>query len=261
MIQVKERIGNITSSGIVDILATGKGQNGFGAAAISYITECNYERMLGRSISTETDSKPTSWGKLLEPRVFDLLPTSYTYSSKITDKHPTIPYWTGSKDGTNEVENRAVIDIKCPMTLKSFIGLILPLYLGYDGIEAMNCIRNGFTYQGFKYPAHKDGDKFYWQLVSNAIINGLNYGELIVYMPYQSELLEIHEMAKDNPSVKWMGYMGEDSIPSLPDGGMFKNLNIIRFEIPQEDKDLLTNAVLKAGELLIKNTEESIVNA
>ena len=48
-------------------------------------------------------------------------------------------------------------------------------------MEAMKAVRY----------SHKDGDKYYFQLVSNAIINDCKFAELIIYMPYQSEIPEI----------------------------------------------------------------------
>ncbi len=241
----KYRVGNFTSSEIYKLMTLNKAKNGFGAPALTYIEETNLKRMLGRSLNTDMNSRPTSWGNLLEPRVFDLIGLEYTYSSQTTDMHPTIPYWAGSKDGTKEGEQRAVIDIKCPYTINSFCQLVMPLYEGLTSIEAMLAIRE----------SSDDGDKYYWQLVSNAILNGCDFAELIIYMPYQSELLAIMEMGKGNPDVKWMEWISEGEIPYILDGGKFKNLNVIRFEIPQADKDLLTENVLKAGEQLIERTE------
>ena len=237
----KYRIGNFTSSEIHNLTSLNRKGDGFGAAALTYIEETNMKRLLGRSLNADMNSKPTSWGNLLEPRVFDLLGLDYTYSSQVTDMHPTIDYWAGSKDGTRESDERAVIDIKCPWTIKSFCQLVMPIYKGLTGIEAMNAIRE----------SSKDGDKYYWQLVSNAIINNCDFAELIIYMPYQSELLAINQMAQGNPSVKWMEYVSDSEIPYILDGGYFKNLNVIRFEVPRSDKDLLTNCVIKSGEMLI----------
>ena len=245
------RIGNFTSSGIVALTTSDRSGKCFGAPAMTYIAETNYERMLGRNIDSETNARATTWGTMVEAIVFELLPTDYTFSSQLTDTHPIIPYWRGSKDGTKECAERAVIDIKSPFTLKSFVQLVLPLYCGLEGIEAMNAIRNGFKYNEFEYPKHKDGDKFYWQLVSNAIINGCDYAELVVFCPYKSELMEIYKLAEGNPEMKWLAYASENELPALPDGGTFKNLNIISFKIPQADKDFLTERVLAAGELLI----------
>lgn len=251
MINNRLRWGNFTSSQISALMSTGKQVDGFGVAAITYIQEKNMERMLGRSLDTEVNSKPTSWGKCLENRVFDLLGLEYTLTSQETDVHPEISTWSGSKDGTREGAERAVIDIKAPISIKSFVQLVLPLYHGFEGIDAMMAIANGYEYNGLKYPAHKMGYDYYIQLVSNACINGTDYAELIVYMPYESELLAIKQLADGNPNMYWMNYAQENEIPCLPDNGTFKNLNTIRFKVPQSDKDLLTENVIKASKYLI----------
>jgi hypothetical protein len=253
------RNGAFTSSGIVAITTKDRSGKNFGAPALTYISECNYERWLQDTIDAEFNAKPTSWGKWVEELVFGKLGMDYSLTSDITLQHPNIPYWVGSPDGYKHVDGKkeAVIDFKAPFTKKSFVQLVLPLYLGYTGMEAMLAIRDGFNHNGFEYPKHKDGDKFYWQLVSNAIITGCDYAELIVYMPYVSELLEIKNLAGDNPELRWLDYTPEDQIPcikDITDGGMFRNINIIRFKVPQADKDFLTECVLKGGELLITPT-------
>lgn len=225
-----ERIGNITSSEIVALVNSKKTFD-------TYVYECNLERKLGRSISTETNSKPTSWGKLVEKRVFDILGMEYILSSNQTDLHPQIKYWAGSKDGIKHDEGKTVFDIKSPYTLKSFCQLA--------DCETIEQVRNN----------HKDGEKYYWQLVSNACINDCQWAELIVYCPYQSELATIREMAAnidgDQNKIAWINWSTDDDLPYLIKGGYYKNLHIIRFEVPQTDKDLLTTKVLEAGKLLI----------
>jgi len=245
------RNGNFTSSGIV-ALATVDAKGEWLVAANTYIAETNMERYLDASLDKEFNSKETSWGKHVEVEVFDRLGISYTLCSDITDVHPTIPYWCGSKDGLCDKEGKlAVTDFKAPFTPKSFCQLILPLYLGKSGKEAMDAIRNGFKHNGFNYPKHIKGNTYYWQLVSNAIINNCTHAELIIYCPYRSELLGIMNKAKDVPDLRWMDYSVAD-IPFIEDDGFFKNINIIRFEIPQADKDFLTAQVEKAGKFLIE---------
>jgi hypothetical protein len=242
------RNGNFNSSEIVALMSQPtaslkKEGEIFGKAAYTFIEECNYERKLGRSISEESNARPLVWGKHLEGKVFDLLPMDYKLSSQETDVHPTINYWVGSKDGLKFGENKTVIDIKCPFTLKSFCQLVQPLYDGLTGIEAINKIRD----------THKDGEKYYWQLVSNAIINDCTHAELIVYMPYLSELDEIKSSAEGVPELYFLSMASINELPYLIDNGFYKNINIVNFEVPQEDKDLLTERVLKAGKFLLNN--------
>lgn len=241
----RKRGGNFTSSSIGKLMSLAKNGVDFGAPALTYIQEKNLERYLGRSISVESNGKETRWGTTVEPYVFNVLPLAYTYSPKSTIMHPTIPYWCGSPDGLTE---DSVYDIKSCFTPKSFAQLVLPIYLGFEGIDAINASRNGFEHNGIKFKAHDAVDTYYWQLLSNAILADKKYAELIVFMPYDTELLEVRQLCDE----KWLDYLGDDEIPCIPKDGFFKNVNIIKFEIPQEDKDRLTNTVLKAGAMLVE---------
>jgi hypothetical protein len=231
------RVGNITSSGIVALTSNNTAKTGFGKPGLTYIDECNMERRLLRSISDEVSARPLCWGKLVERQAFNVLGLDYTLSSQETVIHPTIEYWAGSADGFKYDDGKTVVDIKCPMTLKSFCTLV--------DCKTISEVRSN----------HKDGDKYYWQLVSNAILNDCKNAELIVYMPYQSELQDIRELAQnaepqDLYKYFWIANGNDEELPHLIEGGYYKNINIIRFEVPQADKDLLTGRVLMAGNLL-----------
>jgi hypothetical protein len=239
MINNIARVGNFTSSEIVALTKVAKDGKSFGAPALTYIAECNMERRLGRSLTDEVNARPLVWGKFLEAIVFELLGLEYSLISKDTIVHPTIPFWSGSPDGMKEEDT--VIDIKCPITLKSFCQLVDPLYDGLTGIDAMNAVRDN----------HKDGEKYYWQLVSNSILTGAKYAELIVYMPYQSELASIRSMAEGNGKAYFIWASSDDELPYMPDNGYYENVNIIRFEVPQDDKVFLTAKVIEAGKMLI----------
>jgi hypothetical protein len=143
------------------------------------------------------------------------------------------------------------MDIKCPMTLKSFCQLVDPLYNGLSGLQAMDEVRR----------THKDGDKYYWQLVSNAILTGSSHAELIVYVPYQSELQAIKSMCEGNSKAYFIWASSEDELPYLPDGGYYRNLNVIRFEVPHEDQEYLRKKVLAAGALLCARDGKSKVTS
>ncbi len=249
MINNKPRIGNFTSSEIVALTKKAKDGKSFGVPALTYIEETNMERLLGRSLTTEADARALSWGKLLEPRVFDLLGIEYSLSSTETIVHPTIPFWAGSPDGNKP---RTTADFKAPLTLKSFCQLVQPLYDGLTGMDAMYRVRED----------HKDGEKFYWQIVSNAIMRGDGFGELIPYMPYHSELDIIRTMARQHEQAgkyKWVDWASDDELPYLIDGGYYKNLNIIRFEIPESDKKFLTDCVERAGKMLINESYSTLM--
>lgn len=224
------RNGNFNSSEIVALINSPK-------TAKTFVEECNMERRLGRSLTCESNAKPLSWGKFVEKRGFDLLSTSYILSSDKTDVHPKYNYWVGSKDAIKNDEGKTVVDIKCPITLKSFCQF-------YD-CETIDDLRNN----------HKDGEKYYWQLVSNAIINDCKYAELIIYVPYQSELAIIREMAEnfdgDQNKIAWINWANDEDLPYLIEGGHYEHLKIIRFEVPEKDKFLLTSKVIEYGTQLI----------
>ena len=225
-----------------------------GKAAITYLNQCNMERRLGRSLDNELVAKPTDWGKFLEPLLFSLLDGDYTYNAMDTLTHPEHEYWKGTPDGFKITENKTVVDTKCPFTLESFCKLISPLYNDLEGIDAINALRNGYTDKtGLFQAPHSDAEKYYWQLVSNACIDDCTHGELIVYCPYESELSVIQSVAVNsgNPSAYFIANGSTKTLPYIKDDGFFRNINIISFEIPQSDKDLLTETVKKASKYLI----------
>lgn len=238
------RVGNFTSSNIHKLMVKGKGELGFGAAAITYIKSRNVERRLGRSLEIEKSTRAMLWGKFLEKRVHDLLPLDYETCSNASVAHPKYDYWVGSPDNKNESQ-KVVGDTKCyePENFCAYVDVITQ--------KDVKLFREEFP-------------KEYWQLVSNACILGYDFIEPIAYMPYESELSIIREMAENNPDNDFWKYrfIAEaplSELPYLPDGGYYKNLNIVRFDIPQEDKQRLTEAVEKAGTLLDPRT--SILSA
>lgn len=231
------RNGRFTSSGIGALMSVAKDKVSFGAPALTYIQEKNYERRLLRSLCNETNAKATSWGKLVEAHVFELLGTEYKLCSHDTVRHAEIEDWAGSPDAEKFDEGKTVVDIKCPYTLKSFCQLA--------DCTTIEQVRE----------QHKEGETYYYQLVSNAILTGAKYAELIVYAPYQSELEVIRELANnydgDQNAIAFINWAGNSELPWLPDGGYYKNLNIIRFEVPEIDKILLTSKVKEAITKLI----------
>ena len=230
------RTGNFTSSEIVALMSTGKKEGSFGAPALTYINECNIERRLGRPLESEQSARATTWGKLCEKHVFNILPLEYSAISHETVIHPDFDFWAGTPDSICYEDEKTVGDIKCPFTLKSFCQLVDAWELG--GIAG---IRN----------QHKDGDKFYWQIVSNAILTGCIHGELIVYCPYNTELVQIRELALID-DLNWILYAEDNELPWIYEGGFYKNLYKFRFPIPDEDKIKLTKRVELAGEQLVK---------
>jgi len=216
------RNGNFTSSEAFRLCTFAKDRVSVGSPAWEYVAECNMERKLMRSLSSEVSTQATSWGNLVERAAYEKLPFNYTLTSHETIQHKEYDFWVGSPDGYSD---DAVFDIKCPTSLKSFCQLVQD-----DSIEM---VRNN----------HKDGDKYYWQIVSNAILLNKDFGELIVYVPYKDDLKIIREMADNydgnQNKIAWINWAEDDDLPYLIRDGELKDINIIRFEIPKDDKDFL----------------------
>lgn len=250
-----QRVGNFTSSKIYNLLAKGKAAGSLGKPALTYIAERNMERRLKRSIDVESNARPLTWGNLAENYVsqaglLDEFGEKYRMCSQETKFHPIYDYWSGSADGLIYEGEQVVgiIDIKSPMTLKSFCGLVDPFYVdGLLGLDHMAEIRKN----------HTDAEKYYWQLVSNCAIHGVTYAELIVFCPYLSELGALKEFAEnikvpDARPYFWISAAEDYELPYLVDGSIYENITKIGFEIPQEDFDLLEQRVILCGSHLIK---------
>jgi len=228
------RWGRFTSSNNGDLMTRAKDKVSFGAPALSLISDKAMERKLGRSLDVENNARPLQWGKCVESVPFELLGTEYKMCSSETIVNPLYPFWSGTPDMIKYVNDEKVVcDIKCPITLKSFCTLVDAYERG--GIQEVR-------------KAHKEGDTYYWQLVSNAILTGCSKAELIVYMPYESELHLIKDEASKH-GFQWITFSMDCELPFLIDGGFYKNINLLSFDIPQDDIDALTSSVIEANRL------------
>lgn len=110
----------------------------------------------------------------------------------------------------------------------------------------------------------KEYPEDFYQHISNAILleaNGtkITHFEAVIYCPYQSELESIRELARNwddenQNQFAFVNWSGDNELPYLPnDCKAYKNLNIIRFEISEADKQALTERVIAAGLLLKTN--------
>jgi len=239
----KIRNGNFTSSEIFRLMKNGKSKGSWSTDVYTYIEECNRERRLKRSIEVVTDARPLTWGKCVEKRAFEALGLEYTLCSDTTIQHPEIDFWVGSPDGYTEI---AVGDIKCPMTLTSFCQLVDPY------CENGKVVHEALSIEAIR-ENHRDGDKFFWQIVSNGILLNKKVGRVIVYVPYYDELASIKTIADGNPDYYWIWSAEEDKLPYLIRGEHYKNINIIEFDITQRDVDALTERVKEAGKFLINH--------
>ena len=233
----KIRVGSFTSSDIYQLMTVNRRGDGWGVPALKYIKQKQWEKKLYRSLDTDMRSKPTSWGTLLESRAYQLIPSFETrIQSTETLSHPEIEGWVGTPDYTSP---DLVGDIKCPWTLLNFCGLVDALEKGQEMAE-----------KGLK----DEFPMYYWQLVSNAVLTGKKFGELTVYCPFQDELEEIRDLARrqdeDQERYAFINFALDDDLPYLLKEGEYKNINQLRFEIPEADKLQLTEVVKKAKLLL-----------
>lgn len=244
------RIGNFTNSEnhrLVDIDSTLKmGRD----KAENYIKEKNWERRMGRSITKQVDTRPMLWGKFLENRVHRLLPNSYIHQNDVTIRHDFIDYWSGTPDNLVPTE-KVVGDTKCPDP-KAFCELV-DLMTEACEVQDPSIFKAGHP-------------KYYWQLVGNGILVGAEFIELILYMPYESELEEIREEANnydgDEPwKYRFIYESLKEELPYLPDGCDYKNLYTFRLPLDKEDAKHLTKCVIKAGQQLNQRTiKKQIIN-
>ena len=240
------RIGNLTSSEIYKIIGKGKNGNDFNTGGYSYIESKFFERQLGKSLATESNAKPLLWGRLCEKHFFENSGRiEYTPLMNEPISHKEIEYYAGSPDAYKGED--IVSELKCPFTLLSFCQLVQPIIEGHKGLDAIDVIRD----------THSDGEKYYWQMVSNSILTGRKQCEFIVYCPFESELEAIKELAQEQPledlsSYYFVSTASNKQLPCLPDRGFYNNVYSITFTPPQDDIDLLISKIHLCKSLILK---------
>ena len=237
------RNGRFTSSEIFNLISNGKKAGEFGKPFYTYVKKKAQEVKLGRSMNSGDGGKATKWGSFVENWLMfekpDIIGLEYTLTPKSTKKAPLNygAFWCGSKDGFNNNTN-AVIDLKCPYTLDSFAD--------FADCKTMADVREN----------HKDGEKYYWQLLSNAFIEGVTKAELIVYMPTLDDLQEIMFYAingsHDISDIYFIGNAKDDDLPYVTDKCSYNNVLKFEFDIPTEDTELLKERVYQASKLLVE---------
>ena len=203
----------------------------------TYVDEKRREKRARRSMQMGAGSRDTAWGNMVEKRVFDLLGFEYKMRSDDTFSHPDILGWTGSPDLV--VPEIKVGDIKC--------------FAPDNGTKLAECIEDCINLKSYN-PLKESYEDIYWQLVSNSEIHKVPKAEIILYMPYISELPEIIEMVENYDGLdQWKYRFITESqwweLPVLPDDSGYKNLNIFEFEVPKEDIEFLTERVQMAIKL------------
>lgn len=238
MIDNKKRIGNFTSSQMFRLASSLKSGNP-SQAFYTYIEEKLYERHLGRSLEMGAYSQSMAWGKFLEKRVNDNLGMEYSLISKTTFTHNKYDFWTGSPDFI--VQGKKVAELKCfePKNFASYATSLLS-----SDTEVIK----------------ENNPKEYWQLVSNAIIQGVPKAEALLYMPYESEMDEIRSLAEDPEylmsinmmhwEVRFITEKRNSELAVLPNDSKFPNLVRFEFDVPVKDAEFLINRVLEAHKIL-----------
>lgn len=240
MIDNKLRHGNFTSSKIYRLCGSIK--NGEPSASFySYVEEKMFERKLKRSLENGAYSQSMAWGKFLEKRVNDNLGLEYELISKTTFLNPKISCHSGSPDFI--VKGIKVAELKCYQMLK------FARYATALSTRDTEYIKTEFPDE-------------YWQIISNAMIQGVFKGEAILYAPYESEMEEIRELAQDPEYLNKIGMMpwevrfitenSNSQLSVLPNDSSFQNLNIFEFDLPIDDVIFLTKR-LKMAERLLTN--------
>lgn len=235
----KNRIAKFTSSEIWKLMTVDRKGTGFGAPALTYIKQKQYEKKLKRSVTTDVSTRPMLWGLFNESRVHGLLSLDYQYTFDETLNHKKYDFLSGSPDLINDSED-VVADIKCPQPL-AFAELVENLTKAKETGD-LSYFRDNHA-------------NYYWQLLNNALITGKNNIELIVYMPYESELEEIRNSVENaDLEEPWKYRFITESLKCelayLPDDSDYKNLNIFRFPLDKGDAILLESKVIAAGIIL-----------
>ena len=175
----------------------------------------------------------------MEVVLFNLLGLEYKLEYKNTFLHPKYgEFWSGTPDLVAEDK---IGEIKC----------FEPLHFGK---------LSKLLIKGDIDEIKKEEKEVYWQCVSNAIICDKPKAEIIAYMPYKSELeaiiaqieetnfLERHGM--NDFDYYFMTHEPIETLPYLPDDSKFSNINKLVFEVPEEDKEFLTERMIEASKLL-----------
>ena len=98
-------------------------------------------------------------------------------------------------------------------------------------------------------------------MVNNSQVHKTPKMEAIVYMPYESEMEEIRQLAEDPEYLSAIGMMPwevrfitekpNSQLAVLPNDSEFKNLNILEFDVPINDVIFLNKNIISAGKLLL----------
>ena len=237
VIENTKRVGRFTSSQMYKLMSNGNQKNGVGKPFVTYVKEKSMERKLGRSLDLGKGNSSTAWGDLIELFLFQEhreFKESFEYSlqSKTTFVHPDHKFWAGSPDLIAAIKKTIdkVSEVKC-FEPKQFCG-----YADVLMLKDVDLFKKEFP-------------KEYWQIVSNACILGLNFGEAILYMPYQKDLnairewIETTELADEMHRYRYIAELDDHRLPYVPENSNYTDLVRFEFKVPEADKKALTERV------------------
>lgn len=283
------RTGKLTSSGIVAIVDAGSRQmtaielaqykidnpkskaqtikcnNTLSTAGKTYVKRKNKERKLGKTLDGADSGRACDWGKFVEMWLMnerpDIIGLHHTLTPNLTEVHPKYTdVWAGSRDGFDN-DTQAVDDIKCPYTMDSFC-TFAELFIAGVEIGFREVLLNGYTDIFGDNTKHADGETYYWQLVSNAHIKGVNKANLIVFCPTKEMLEQIQSYAVfgDHGNVINCFFIGNANIennelPFVPDDSLYPYKLEFTFDIPQEDLEYIEHRVQLASTFLFTNSK------
>ena len=236
------RVARLTSSKISVLTVNGKGLYGFRAGAITYIKQCAMELDFGRSISLPINKWEMSWGKAFEVFVHWQLGNEYELIVDKSTVHPKYPFYSGSEDFRVHINGGCIAELKC--------------YQMENFYKYSKCLEKQ-DIKLFKSEFKSE----YWQIVSNSIIQNVQYGEAIAYMPTQADLLEMRRLIEDTDYIetnlkddpfKYKFIVDRDlyDLPFIPEHSELKSMVKFRFEVPTEDKIFLLSRILDAKKVL-----------
>lgn len=236
------RVARFTSSKISVLMVDGKGKYGFGAGAITYINQKAMELELGRGISLPVNKWEMSWGKLWEVWVHWQLGSEYELVIDKTTIHPKYEFWSGSEDFQVKVDYGCISELKC--------------YQMENHFKYSRCLQKQ-DIELFK----KEFSAEYWQIVSNSLIHNTKFGEAIAFMPTEENLIEMRQLVEETDYIekhikddlwKYRFVYEKDlwDLPFIPIHSDFASMTKFRFEVPVNDKILLTKKVIDANKFL-----------
>jgi hypothetical protein len=218
-------------------------ESGFTDLGKTYIKKKQNEILMGRASEVQVNTKPLKWGSLMEVVLFQKkeLGLNYRMAHKLTIVHDTIKHFSGTPD---------------LIELGVRIGEIKSFYPNNFCNLSVCLLKKDVDLFKKEFP------KEYWQCVSNSILCDVDRAEIIVYMPYKDELIDIIEQVEQtnilegnnlNPADYWFLQNDDiETLPYLPNDSKMKNINRFEFEVPTKDKTFLISRIKEAVELLVE---------